>query len=134
MKKQQADHENLSISYMGWTMVTIESDCLVVVQMIRSSAPMRSRIGQVVQECREIIKEANNLKLYFIKRSANMLAHELAHVSHMYPDRSFDGSSVPVNVRDCIRMIWSNEICILSKIKINSQYVKTVEEINALEI
>ena len=52
----------------------------------------------------------------------------------MYPDRSFDGSSVPVNVRDCIRMIWSNEICILSKIKINSQYVKTVEEINALEI
>ena len=83
MKKQQADHENLSISYMGWTMVTIESDCLVVVQMIRSSAPMRSRIGQVVQECREIIKEANNLKLYFIKRSANMPAHKLAHVSHM---------------------------------------------------
>ncbi|KAL8157353.1 hypothetical protein AgCh_002161 [Apium graveolens] len=91
------------MQHMGWTMVTIKSDCLVVVQMIRSSAPMRSRIGQVVQDCREIIKEANNLKLYFIKRCANMLAHELAHVSHMYPDRSFDWSSVPVNVRNCIQ-------------------------------
>lgn len=88
---------------MEWEVVTIESDCLVVVQMIRSSAPMRSRLGQVIQECRKIIREANNIKLYFIKRSANMPAHELAHVAHMYPDRIFDWSSVPVKVRDCIQ-------------------------------
>ncbi|KAL8136154.1 hypothetical protein AgCh_010667 [Apium graveolens] len=91
------------IKTMEWNVVTIESDCLVVVQMIRSSAPMRSRLGQVIQECKEIIREANNLKLYFIKRSANMPAHELAHVAHMYPDRIFDWSSVPVKVRDCIQ-------------------------------
>ncbi|KAL8154952.1 hypothetical protein AgCh_000354 [Apium graveolens] len=72
------------------TAVTIESDCLVVVQLIRSATPMRSRLGQVVMECRELIYELNNVKLYFIKRSANMSAHELAHVAHMYPDRIFD--------------------------------------------
>lgn len=87
---------------MRWNIVTIESDCLAIVQMIRSAAPMRSRIGRLVQECRDLVSKLNNLKLYFIKRSANMSAHELARVSHMYPDRVFDWSSVPIKVKLCI--------------------------------
>ena len=63
---------------------------------------MRSRVGQVVEECRSMIRSMNNIKLYFVKRSANMSAHELARVSHMYPDRSFDWRSVPINVRQCM--------------------------------
>ena len=31
-----------------------------------------------------------------------MLAHELAHVAHMYPDRSFDWRSVPIVVKNSI--------------------------------
>ncbi|XP_074374335.1 uncharacterized protein LOC141714732 [Apium graveolens] len=84
------------------TAVTIESDCLAVVQLIRSATPMRSRLGQVVMECRELIYELNNVKLYFIKRSVNMSAHELAHVAHMYPNRIFDWGSVPIVVKNCI--------------------------------
>lgn len=56
---------------------------LVVIQLIRS-VPMRSRLGEVIENCREIARHYNNSRLYFIKRSANMLVHELAHVSHMY--------------------------------------------------
>lgn len=74
---------------MGWSSVTIESDCLVVIQLMRSDAPMRSRLGRVIEDCREIVRY-NNVRLSFIKRSANMPAHELARVSHMYPDRIFD--------------------------------------------
>ncbi|KAL8118943.1 hypothetical protein AgCh_016435 [Apium graveolens] len=33
---------------MGWSSVTIESDCMVVIQLIRSSTPMRSRLGMVI--------------------------------------------------------------------------------------
>ncbi|XP_074377018.1 uncharacterized protein LOC141718535 [Apium graveolens] len=91
------------VKNMAWEEVTIESDCLVVMQMIRNSAPMRTRLGQIIQDCRELIKKAHNLKLYFIKRSANMPAHELAHVAHMYTDRIFDWSSLPVKIRDCIQ-------------------------------
>lgn len=63
---------------------------------------MRSRLGQVVMKCRVLLGELNNVKLYFIKRSASMSAHELAHVAHMYPDRVFDWRSVPINVKNCI--------------------------------
>ncbi|XP_074352658.1 uncharacterized protein LOC141691804 [Apium graveolens] len=79
--------------------VTVETDCLVAVQLIRSAVPMRSRMGKIIQDCREIIREVNNIKLYFIKRSANMAAHELALVSHMYPDCNFNWTSVPSMLR-----------------------------------
>ncbi|XP_074341804.1 uncharacterized protein LOC141679194 [Apium graveolens] len=87
-----------------WTgdAIVIESDCLVVLQLIRSATPMRSRLGKVIDDCRRLVCEHNNVKLYFIKRSANMSAHELAHASHMYPDHDFDWSYVPVKVRQCI--------------------------------
>lgn len=87
-----------------WThkTITIESDYLLVVQLIRSAAPMRSRLGQVVMECREFLRQLNNIELYFIKRSTIMSAHELARVTHMYPDRVLDWRSVPIMVKNCI--------------------------------
>lgn len=88
---------------MKWHTVTVESDCQVVVQLIRSSVPMRSRLGKVVEDCRDLLRIYNNFQLYFIKQSANMSAHELAQVSHMYPDRIFDWGSVPVRVKQCIQ-------------------------------
>ena len=42
--------------------------------MIRNATPMRSRFGQVIEDCMNMIKEVNNVELYFIKRSANMPA------------------------------------------------------------
>lgn len=45
----------------------VESDCLVVIQMIRSVAPMPLKLGQVIEECREIIRKTDNIQLYFIK-------------------------------------------------------------------
>lgn len=83
--------------------ITVETDCLVVVQLIRSTAPMRSRLGQVIEDCRDLIRLNNNFKLYFVKRSANMSAHELAQVSHMYPDRTFNSQSIPASVQLCIQ-------------------------------
>ncbi|XP_074374166.1 uncharacterized protein LOC141714552 [Apium graveolens] len=85
-----------------WREVIIESDCLVVIQMIRSVAPMRSRLGMVVEDGREIVRQSNNNKLVFVKRSANIPAHELAHVSYMYPDCIFYWESVPVRIKVCI--------------------------------
>lgn len=79
--------------------ITIESDCLVVIQMIRSVTPMRSRLGRVIVECRELLRHLNNVSLYFVKQSANMATHELAQVSHMYPDRVFDWRAIPINVK-----------------------------------
>ena len=70
------------VKEMEWQAVVIESDCLVVMQLIRSVYPMRARLGKIIEECRALVSEFNNLSLYFIiKRSANMSAHKLACVS-----------------------------------------------------
>ncbi|KAL8147598.1 hypothetical protein AgCh_005064 [Apium graveolens] len=103
MAQAVAIKEALSwIKEMKWDKTVVESDCLVAIQSIRSSVQMRSRFGRVIDDCRRIIKGLNNMELYFIKRSANRSAHELARLSHMYPDRIFDGSSIPFIVKDCI--------------------------------
>lgn len=61
----------------GWQRVIIESDCLTVVQAIRSEVIMLSPFGKIKVESRRMIKDLN-IKLFFIKRSANMTAHFIA--------------------------------------------------------
>lgn len=82
--------------------ITIESDCLVVVQAIRSSTHMRSYFGGIVEDCRRLLKRLNKVSLFFVKRSANMVAHNLAKESYRYSGRTFNRSSVPIEIQNCI--------------------------------
>lgn len=50
---------------MEWQAVVIEFDCLVVMQLIRSACPMRARLGKIIEECRALVSEANNLEFVF---------------------------------------------------------------------
>ena len=70
----------------------------MAVQLIRSKVKMISPFGHVVEECRRLLDEQNTVSLLFLKRSANMVAHELARASYSFPDRFFDRSSVPTEV------------------------------------
>ncbi|KAL8146376.1 hypothetical protein AgCh_004207 [Apium graveolens] len=92
------------IDVMQWPHITVESDCLVVIQAIRSNTPMRSYFGVIIEECRSLLKRFHKVSLFFVKRSANMVAHQLARESYNYPGCSFDRRSVPVNVQNCIEM------------------------------
>lgn len=85
-----------------WKQVIIETDCMAVVQGVRSSVQMRSQFGKLVEECRQQIKQQNKIGLYFIRRSANMVAHSFARATYKYPDRVFDRRSVPIELRSCI--------------------------------
>ncbi|XP_063936224.1 uncharacterized protein LOC135147255 [Daucus carota subsp. sativus] len=93
--------EALSWSKTAAMKVTIESDCLAVVQ-VRSKVPMVSSLGLLVEECRQLLGMQNNKELFFIKRSVNMGAHSLARASYSFPDRTFSRSYVPVEVANCI--------------------------------
>lgn len=79
--------------------MVIESDCLVMVQAIRSKVHMVSPFGLLVEDCRRLMKELNTTTLFYIKRSANMVAHELARASYSFPDRVFDRIFVRVDVQ-----------------------------------
>ncbi|XP_074324391.1 uncharacterized protein LOC141661307 [Apium graveolens] len=92
------------IDRMQWPQTILESDCLVAVQAIRSNTPMRSYFGGIIEECRSMLKRLHKVSLFFVKRSANMVAHQLARESYNYPDRSFDGRTVPAIIQNCIEM------------------------------
>ena len=58
-------------------------------QALRSSLNMISSFGKVVTECSILINELSNVSISCVKRSANLVAHEFARASILYPDRIF---------------------------------------------
>lgn len=63
---------------------------------------MASPFGRIVEDCREMIRKYNTIEVFFVKRSANIVAHELARVAYSFPDRVFDRSSVPIEVHNAL--------------------------------
>lgn len=103
MAEAMAIKEALSWSELQtWQNIEIESDCLVVIQSIRSKVPMVSQLGVVIEECRALLKRLNSFQLFFVKRSVNMVAHSLARMLYSLPDRIINGSDVPVDIKACL--------------------------------
>ncbi|KAL8118188.1 hypothetical protein AgCh_015911 [Apium graveolens] len=69
--------------------VIVETDCLAVVQWIRSSFVALSYLGRVINQCRELLLglKNQNVMLRFVKRSANNVAHYLASYNSSLADR-----------------------------------------------
>ena len=69
--------------------VTIESDCLVAIQAIRSSSLLISYFGRLIAECKNLLSELKNRGVFlkFVKRFANHVAHHLARYSSSIADR-----------------------------------------------
>ena len=44
------------------------------------------------------------MKLFYVKRSANMVAHQVARESYYLSDRIIDRNSVPKSIQDCIML------------------------------
>uniref|UniRef100_A0A803QBY9 Reverse transcriptase n=1 Tax=Cannabis sativa TaxID=3483 RepID=A0A803QBY9_CANSA len=78
--------------------VTLEADCLTVVQALRSTVDMISLFGQVIHECKKLLLELKTIYLLFVKRSANMVAHNCARASIFYPGCIFDMESAPFDL------------------------------------
>lgn len=53
----------------------IETDSLLVVHALRSSMPLASYLGTVIDECKA---DLMSISILFVKRSANKAAHALA--------------------------------------------------------
>ncbi|KAM6563384.1 hypothetical protein CsatB_023382 [Cannabis sativa] len=83
------------IKSSGLQQVVLETDCLSVVQALRSSIVMISTFGQVINECKALLNDLRTVSVYFICRSANTVAHELARASVSFPDCNFSLDSVP---------------------------------------
>ncbi|XP_038715125.1 uncharacterized protein LOC120008837 [Tripterygium wilfordii] len=61
--------------------VIIESDALIIVQAMKSSCLDSSYIDVIIDECKSLLKEINNYRICFVRRSANSVAHLLARAA-----------------------------------------------------
>uniref|UniRef100_A0A803PDJ7 RNase H type-1 domain-containing protein n=1 Tax=Cannabis sativa TaxID=3483 RepID=A0A803PDJ7_CANSA len=76
----------------------LETDCLVFIQALRSSIEMIFMFGQVVKDCKVLLKELKSVSIFFIRRSANKVAHSFARASLFYHDCNFNMGSVPIDL------------------------------------
>lgn len=67
----------------AYSEVIIESDCLVLIQAIRSSSVTISYLGRIVKEFKDLLASLDecNVTLNFVKHSANKVAHFSATTS-----------------------------------------------------
>lgn len=61
------------INSNDYSNVTVETDCLQLVQAIRNSLPCYSYLGQLIQDCCDMLASliSKNICFRFVKRSAN---------------------------------------------------------------
>ncbi|XP_074356204.1 uncharacterized protein LOC141695896 [Apium graveolens] len=78
------------IMMRGCKYVIVESDCLQMVQAIRSSIYGYSYLASVIEECCDMLANlrSKNILFRFVKRSANRVAHYLARHSFSHADRT----------------------------------------------
>ncbi|KAM6577068.1 hypothetical protein CsatB_028905 [Cannabis sativa] len=81
-----------------WLNVILETNCLVVVQAIRSPIHRISFFGDVIKECQNLLMRLRGVTISFVKRSANLVAHVIAKAAISYPDRIFSMGDVPTDM------------------------------------
>uniref|UniRef100_A0A803PF85 RNase H type-1 domain-containing protein n=1 Tax=Cannabis sativa TaxID=3483 RepID=A0A803PF85_CANSA len=86
------------IKLRDWQQVLVETDCMGVVQALKSSLDMVSLFGCVINDCNKLLSELRNVSVFFVKRSGNKVAHAFAKASLLYPDCIFHLEDAPVDL------------------------------------
>lgn len=86
------------IKMKQWQRVVLETDCINVIQAVRSPTVLASTIGLIIEDCKKLVHDIANAEYYFVKRSANRVAHWLARQSCFMSDCSFNIQNAPSEV------------------------------------
>ncbi|XP_030502362.2 uncharacterized protein LOC115717515 [Cannabis sativa] len=82
--------------------VVIESDSLLSIQALESSIRMPSVFGLMVVECQTVLFSLVNVKICFVKRSANKVAHCIARNSCFWSGCNFVEGTAPAALQTLI--------------------------------
>lgn len=93
------------IKHNNWSQVCIETDCLEVIQALHSQVHAESYFGRIIADCIDICNSLPDVSIVFVKRSANMVAHELARFSCVVADRYWTERNLP----SCVSTVISRE-------------------------
>ena len=81
-----------------WRKVILETDCIRVIQAMRSLTVLASTFRLIIEYCKKLVHEIANAEYYFVKRSANRVAHCLARQSCFMSDCIFTIRNAPSEV------------------------------------
>lgn len=59
----------------------VESDSLLFVNAITCDKNNLLELGEVIEDCRQILRDSPHISIHFIRRMANKVAHEIARIT-----------------------------------------------------
>ncbi|PNX74129.1 hypothetical protein L195_g030044 [Trifolium pratense] len=62
--------------------ITIETDCLRVVQTLQSKQKNYTEFAKIIDQCWSIVNSHQNYSISYVRRQANRVARDLAQASH----------------------------------------------------
>lgn len=71
---------------MGFRSVHVEGDTLTTIKQLQSNQEDKSIIGPIIGDIKVLIESFHQVTFGFVRRSANMAAHELASLGREYTD------------------------------------------------
>ncbi|XP_074327369.1 uncharacterized protein LOC141665289 [Apium graveolens] len=60
--------------------ITVESDSHITVNAIQKICTNYLEVGEIVEECKQILSSLNRVSVVFIRKNANRVAHEVARI------------------------------------------------------
>ena len=85
----------------GFGKVIVESDAKAVVDAVNGSFSDISEFGNLIGNCRRLVLENPNVRISYVRRQANGVAHALAKAAHYYASPSL-WQQVPSFLRDLL--------------------------------
>ncbi|XP_012852581.1 PREDICTED: uncharacterized protein LOC105972189 [Erythranthe guttata] len=83
--------------FRQWNAITVESDCLLVIEALQKREPSLQSYGAIVEECFSYLSCFSFCTFSFVKRQGNSLAHYLASSPSL---DSMEGISLPTILAD----------------------------------
>jgi len=69
----------------GMEFVIFESDCKLVVDTIISTSTPSNEFGDIIYRCKTLLASHNNYSVFYVRRQANRVAHNIARASLSHP-------------------------------------------------
>lgn len=95
----------LWLSELGLNSVTIELNCLPVLNGLKTSTLPKNEFVVLLSKCRNLLSNFQSFQVSFTRRHANLAAHTLTRVARLYAS-----SQVFNLISSCIETISHNEM------------------------
>ncbi|KAK6138829.1 hypothetical protein DH2020_027428 [Rehmannia glutinosa] len=89
---------------MGIQKIILETDSAIIFNKMKSTKPDFSYLGRIVEEIKLLSSSFCSFIPSYVRRSANSVAHHLAHFAFSLIDQGLENSSVPEHVSDIIAL------------------------------